>query len=77
MRTSKRSKLEIPVYTFTGWDSDRGEGYFKPTPPERVVVISNEQSATTDESQRASSGPNVALRAALQKEERGQFLLLL
>jgi hypothetical protein len=27
------------LYTFTGWNSDRGEGYFKPTPPEQVAAI--------------------------------------
>ena len=27
------------LYTFTGWNSDRGEGYFKPTPPEKVAAI--------------------------------------
>jgi hypothetical protein len=27
------------LYTFTGWNSDRGEGYFKPTPPEQIVAI--------------------------------------
>jgi len=27
------------LYTFTGWNSDRGEGYFKPTPPEQIAAI--------------------------------------
>ena len=27
------------LYTFTDWNSDRGEGYFKPTPPEQVAAI--------------------------------------
>ena len=27
------------LYTFTGWYSDRGEGYFKPTPPEQIAAI--------------------------------------
>ena len=26
-------------YTFSGWNSDRGEGYFKPTPPEQIAAI--------------------------------------
>jgi hypothetical protein len=27
------------LYTFTGWNSDRGEGYFKPSPPEQIAVV--------------------------------------
>jgi len=27
------------LYAFTGWNSDRGEGYFKPTPPEQIAAI--------------------------------------
>ena len=26
-------------YTFTGWNSDRGEGYFKVTPAEQIAAI--------------------------------------
>ena len=26
-------------YTFTGWNSHRGEGYVKPTPPEQIAAI--------------------------------------
>jgi len=27
------------LYTFSGWNSGRGEGYFKPTPPEQIAAI--------------------------------------
>jgi len=29
--------------TFTGWNSDRGEGYFKPTLPEQIAAIAAKQ----------------------------------
>jgi hypothetical protein len=41
LRRMSKMVLEINgnLYTFTGWNSDRGEGYFKPAPPEQVAAI--------------------------------------
>ena len=46
LRRMAKMVLEIngKLYTFTGWNSDRGEGYFKPTPPEQIAAIAAKRS---------------------------------